>query len=146
MPGPRGAIELMQETLIGEAAATGSAAVILSDDDLRYVAANDAACDLLGYSRQELLALDVSDDVLAERDCIRKMSRAVIDGATHQGTGRVRCKDGSEIQVAYVSFRGSISALQQVVTVTWPLKPNPNGSGGGFRGNEKEAPSGFEPL
>src|SRR4051794_25200575 len=130
MSRPRGAIELLQETLIGEAAATGSAAVILSDDDLRYVAANNAACDLLGYSRLELLALDVSDVVLAERDWIRQASRAVIDGATNHGTARVRCKDGSEIEVAYVSFRGSISALQQVVTVTWPLEPSPHGSGG----------------
>ena len=130
MPRPRGAIELMQETLIGEAAATGSVAVILSDDDLRYVAANDAACELLGYSRLELLALDVADVVLAERDWIRHASRAVIDGATHHGTSRVRCKDGSEIEVAYVSFRGSISALEQVVTVTWPLEPNRDGSAG----------------
>src|SRR5215207_5863332 len=53
---PRGAIELLQETLIGEAAATGSAGVVLSDDDLRYVAVNEAACNLLGYSRGELLA------------------------------------------------------------------------------------------
>jgi PAS domain S-box-containing protein len=132
MARPLGAIELMQETLIGEAAATGSAAVILSDDDLRYVAANDAACDLLGYSRLELLALDVSDVVLAERDWIRHASRAVIDGATQHGTTRVRCKDGSEVDVAYVSFRGSISALQQIVTVTWPLKPNTTGFGGGL--------------
>jgi PAS domain S-box-containing protein len=138
MSRPCGAIELMHETLIGEAAATGSAAVVLSDDDLRYVAANDAACDLLGYSRLELLALDVSDVVLGEADGLRHASRAVIDGATHHGTACVRRKDGSEIEVAYVSFRGSISALQQVVTVTWPLEPNPNGSGGGFRGSAKE--------
>jgi PAS domain S-box-containing protein len=132
MERPRGAIELVQETLIGEAAATGSAAVVLSDDDLRYVAANDAACDLLGYSRGELLALDVSDIVLGEPDGLRLASRAVIDGATHHGNARVRCKDGSEIDVGYVSFRGSISALDQVVTVTWPLDSNRNGSGGGL--------------
>ena len=128
----RGAMELLQETLIGEAAATGSAAVVLTDDDLRYVAANDAACDLLGYSRPELLALEVSDVVLGEPEGLRHASRAVIDGATHHGTARVRRKDGSEVDVAYVSFRGSISALQQVVTVTWRLESKRNGSGGGF--------------
>ena len=133
MPRPRQAIELLQETLLGEAAATGSAGVILSDDDLSYVAANDAACDLLGYTRGELLALDVSDVVVGEAEGMRDLSRAVIDGITHHGTARVRRKDGSEIDVAYVSFRGSISALQQVVTVTWPLaEAHRNGSGAGF--------------
>jgi PAS domain S-box-containing protein len=132
MPRQRGAIELVQETLIGEAAATGSAAVILSDDELRYVAANDAACDLLGYSRTELLDLEVSDVVLGGREWIQQASRAVMDGATHHGTARIRCKDGSEIDVAYVSFRGSISALEQVVTVTWPVDAGSDGSGGGF--------------
>lgn len=118
---PRQAIELLQETLIGEAAATGLAAVFLSDDDLRYVAANDAACDLLGYSRSELLALEVSEIVLSEPEQLRHASQAVIDGATHHGSAVVRRKDGAEIDVGYVSFRGSISALSQVVTVTWPL-------------------------
>jgi len=130
----RGAIELLQETLIGEAAATGSAGVVLSDDDLRYVAVNEAACNLLGYSRGELLALEVSDVVLGEPDGLRLASRAVIDGATRHGNARVRCKDGSEMNVGYVSFRGSISALDQVVTVTWPLDSERDGSvsDGGF--------------
>ena len=127
---PRQAIELLQETLIGEAAATGTAAVLLSGDDLRYVAANDAACNLLGYSRSELLALEVSEIVLLEPEQLRHVSQAVIDGATHHGSAVVRRKDGAEIEVGYVSFRGSISALSQVVTVTWRLdKPHRNGNG-----------------
>jgi len=132
MPRPREAIELLQETLIGEAAATGSAGIVLTDDDLRYLAANDAACDLVGYSRGELLALEVSDVVLGEAEGLRHASRAVMDGATRHGTVRLRRKDGSEIEVAYVSFRGSISALQQVVTVSWAVDAKRNGSGGGF--------------
>jgi len=132
MQRPREAIELLQETLIGEAAATGSAGIVLTDDDLRYLAANDAACDLLGYSRVELLALEVSDVVLGEAEGLRHASRAVMDGATRHGTARLRRKDGSEIEVAYVSFRGSISALQQVVTVSWAVDAKRNGSGGGF--------------
>lgn len=129
---PRQAIELLQETLIGEAAASGSAGVLLSGDDLRYVAANDAACDLFGYSRSELLGLEVSDIVVIEPEELRDASRAIIDGATHHGNMLARRKDGAEIDVGYVSFRGSISALLQVVTVTWPLNgASANGSGGG---------------
>ena len=134
MPRPRReAIELLQETLLGEAAATGAAAVLLSDDDLHYVAANDAACELLGYSRGELLALDVSKVMQSEPEQLRRASRAVMDGATYHGSATLRRKDGAEIDVGYVSFRGSISTLEQVVTVTWPLDGDgSNGSVGGF--------------
>src|SRR3954465_214538 len=36
-------------------------AMLLADDDRRYVAANDAACALLGRTRGELLSLRVDD-------------------------------------------------------------------------------------
>ncbi len=117
----RQALELLQETLIGEAAARGAAAVFVTGDDLRYVAVNEAACDVLGYTRDELLALPVSDVVISTAEKLRNASLDVMDGQTLYGTARVRRKDGDEFSVRYVSFRGSISALRQVVTVTWPL-------------------------
>src|SRR5215207_7007181 len=101
---PRGAIELLQETLIGEAAATGSAGVVLSDDDLRYVAVNEVACKLLGYSRGELRGVEVSDVLLGEPDGLRLASRAVIDGATRHGNARFKWKTAYEMDVGYVSF------------------------------------------
>ncbi len=130
MPRPRQAIELLHETLLGEAAASGTAAFLLSGDDLRYVAANDAACALLGYTRDELLALSVSDVVRADPERLRKDSGAVLDGATQHGTSHVRRKDGVELDVGFVSFRGAMGAVRQVVTVAWPLEPGGNGSNG----------------
>src|SRR4051795_12247547 len=86
----RHALELLQETLLGEAAATGAAGVFLTGDDLRYVAVNEAACDILGYERDELLALRVSDVVISDAERLRNASLDVMDGLTLYGTARVR--------------------------------------------------------
>jgi PAS domain S-box-containing protein len=53
------AVAIVQEALLGQVAASAGAALLVSDDTLRYVAANDAACELLGYPRDELLKLRV---------------------------------------------------------------------------------------
>ena len=37
------------------------AAEVEVDSDRRYVCVNDSACELLGYTRQELLALRIDD-------------------------------------------------------------------------------------
>src|SRR5829696_1124260 len=121
MPQPRQAIELLHETLLGEAAASAAVIFLLSGDDLRYVAANDAACTLLGYTRDELLELSMTDVVRIDAERLRHESGAVLDGATRHGTWHVRRKDGAELDVGFVSFRGATGAVRQVVTVAWPL-------------------------
>lgn len=55
------ALSLVHETLLGEAFSKSSMLAFAADDDMRYVAVNDAACKLLGYSRSEMLQLRVSD-------------------------------------------------------------------------------------
>src|SRR5919108_4987073 len=52
---------LVQASLVGEAIDAGPAAVFVADDQLRLIAVNAYACHLLGYTREELLELRVSD-------------------------------------------------------------------------------------
>ena len=47
---------LIQTSLLGEAIENGPVAVFVADEHGRYVAVNRAACQLLGYTREELLA------------------------------------------------------------------------------------------
>ena len=57
---------LIQATLLAEALENGPVAIFVLGDDLRYVAVNRLACELLGYEREELLGLtarDVAPDV-----------------------------------------------------------------------------------
>ena len=53
--------DLVQKSLVGEALDTGPVAVFVADDDGKYLAVNAYACELLGYEREELLALRVGD-------------------------------------------------------------------------------------
>ena len=52
---------LIQTSLIGEALDHGPVLLFLADEDMRYVAVNALACELLGYTRAELLGLRVAD-------------------------------------------------------------------------------------
>jgi PAS domain-containing protein len=55
-------IDVTQLALLGEAAeCLEGVAVFVWDDDRTYVAANEAACRLVGRSREELLAMHVGD-------------------------------------------------------------------------------------
>ena len=55
---------LIQGILVGEAVANAGYVILVADEMMRYLAASDAACELLGYSRAELLSLTVPDLVV----------------------------------------------------------------------------------
>ena len=53
--------ELVQKSLVGEALDHGPMAIFVADETGRYLAVNAYACDLLGYTREELLELRLGD-------------------------------------------------------------------------------------
>jgi len=71
---------LVQSVLLGEAVEHAPVAILVADDEMRYVAANATACQLFGYSREELLQLRVPDIVYLKLagngDAMRKCSVA----------------------------------------------------------------------
>jgi PAS domain S-box-containing protein len=73
----------------------------VADREMRYVAVNAYACELLGYSEEELLALRVSD--VATYDEAPREYSALIENAYLQGVSRLRCKDGEELLLSYVA-------------------------------------------
>ena len=54
---------LVQASLLGEAVDAADLAILISDEDGRCIAVNQQACALLGYERDDLLDLTVSDFV-----------------------------------------------------------------------------------
>lgn len=48
---------ILQETLLGEAFDNFDGAIFVADERGRYVAVNRRACELTGYSRDELLGM-----------------------------------------------------------------------------------------
>ena len=110
----------VQSILLGDAIENAPAAVLVADDDGRYVAVNSAACRMLGYDRRELLGLGVSDvacypeaqDEFAELLATRTLS----------GTSRLRRKDGSEVAFVYRAGETTIAGMTYYVAVGWPAE------------------------
>ena len=115
----RQAMELLQETLIGEAAARGAAAVFVTGDDLRYVAVNEAACDVLGYTRDELLALPVSEVVISTRREASATRASTSSTGDAHGTARVGGRTATKSRSGTSASAARSARCSQVVTVTW---------------------------
>lgn len=108
----------LQRALLGEAVDTASVAVFVFEDDENYVAVNDAACALSGYSRDELLALPIS--ALAEDPArTRRNLKRVAGGKRKGGRARMLRKDGSVVEVAYRAANATIAGMPFIVAVYW---------------------------
>jgi PAS domain S-box-containing protein len=101
---------LIQASLLGEAIENGPIAVFVADEHGSYVAVNLAACTLLGYTRDELLALQVID--LAEdgraREGWSELRRAA-------GTSRLRRKDGTVVEFGFVGGATTVAGMEVFV-------------------------------
>jgi PAS domain S-box-containing protein len=92
--------------------------VFVADEDMRYVAVNDYACSLLGYSREELLALRVTD-VARYSEAPREYS-TMMSGGRSTGTSRLSRKDGSAISVSFLAQETKVAHMLLYVSVAWP--------------------------
>jgi PAS domain S-box-containing protein len=103
---------LIQASLLGEAVEHGPAAVFVADEDGRFVAVNQAACTLVGYTREELLSMEVSDLVRDTRrwDEMRENGRL-------SGTSLLDCKDGSQIEFNYLAGETTVAGMPVYVSV-----------------------------
>jgi PAS domain S-box-containing protein len=115
--------ELVQKSLVGEAVDSGPVAVFVADDDERYLAVNAYACELLGYDRDELLELRVTDVAVndsAAADYLELRRRGVNTGLT-----TLRCKDGTELSMNFRASQTLVGGMELYVGVCWPVdQPN----------------------
>jgi PAS domain S-box-containing protein len=83
------------------------AAVLVADDEARYVAANTRAVTLTGYSVAELLTMSVPDlTPVPNTSEFRSLWHDFIRIGEQKGTYQLRCKDGSVIAVRYAAWAG----------------------------------------
>ena len=109
---------LVQASLLGDAVDVGPALVLVADDEMRYVAVNQTACDLLGYTRQELLALDVPA-VSANPDASTEYAEMMAEGQA-RGETQVRAKDGTIHQVSFRAGETSVAGMRFYVAILFP--------------------------
>ena len=100
----------LQRALLGEALDAAGFAAFVFEEDEHYVAVNEAACALTGYTREELLALPLRELSAQPERTLRNLQR-VASGTRESGKAKLRRKDGSVIDVSYRATRTTIDAL-----------------------------------
>lgn len=110
---------LIQASLLGEAIDHGPVAVFVADDDLRYIAVNEFACSLLGYSREELLGLRVTD--VAQNAETQAEYADFVAHRARDGQTRLVRKDGSEVTIAYRASETTVAGMRFYVAIGWPV-------------------------
>jgi PAS domain S-box-containing protein len=110
----------VQIGLLGEAVDGAGVAVLVADETGAYVAANSYACELLGYSRDELVTLRVHD-VTVDDDVEAHYTRFVNE-RRERGAVTLRRKDGSTFAFRYVAGETNISALKYYVSFGLPAE------------------------
>jgi PAS domain S-box-containing protein len=108
----------LQRALLGEALDTASLAVFVFEDDEHYVAVNDAACALSGYTREELLELPLRALAAEPERTLQNLER-VASGRRDSGRALMRRKDGTVIEVEYRAARATIAGMPFLVAVYW---------------------------
>jgi PAS domain S-box-containing protein len=104
------------ETLLLEAVNSARMAICVYDEEGRYVTVNDCACDILGYSREEILEHDIAD--FTEGGIDRKV---LLSYEHREGVRLVKRKDGSNVPCAFVVTPTRVAKLPYFLAVWWPL-------------------------
>jgi PAS domain S-box-containing protein len=108
----------IQAELIAEALGSASVGFLVWDEHRRYVAANAAACDILGTTLEELLGRQVGAHTLEGLDSV---DEALASGFA-SGRAEVRRSDGrGPIEVFYATFTTTTAGMPFMATVIAPL-------------------------
>jgi PAS domain S-box-containing protein len=110
---------IVLQTLLLEAIAVAEVAVVVYNDEGRYITVNDYACSILGYSREELLRHDVGDFTTGGFDRTRLLSNQ-----RREGMRVLHRKDGTDVVVAYVVVPTRVSRLPYYLSFFWALDDN----------------------
>ena len=103
----------------------------IGDDQGRHIAVNDAYCQLLGYSREQLLEMSIARVFRAEeREDAREMLTALLEGKTSSFIRQYHFirSDGREldieagVSVVQMPETGGVNVLVQVIDITQALE------------------------
>nr|WP_229264308.1 EAL domain-containing protein [Duganella sp. 1411] len=96
--------------------ATADAIMLVSRDSMRFVEVNATSCEMLGYSRAEMLALGPVALGAVTREALEQVYDTVIagDASKKLNEATLHCKDGSSLQVE-VSRQAMLSGNDWII-------------------------------
>ena len=103
--------------LIDEALAAAPLLVFVADESMRYLAINDYALDVLGYTAEEVLGLRVTD-IAVEAKAASDYSR-MVEAGWLGGAAVLRAKDGSEVVMRYRASETEVGGRPAYVSIGW---------------------------
>ena len=103
--------------LLERALAAAPMLIFVADSSMRYVAVNEYACDVLGYSEKELLGRPVTEVAVEPR--ARRDYQRMVESGWLVGISRLRCKDGSEVTLRYRAGETEVDGRELYVSVGW---------------------------
>ncbi len=110
--------KLLHLTILGEAMDSAEgAAVFVWNEERRYVAVNEGACRMTGLTRAELIGMPVGE-LAPDRgagDIERTRSAPLV-----QGTSSFRRRDGTEIEIEWVTTHTTVAGLEYMLSLCWP--------------------------
>ena len=109
--------DLVQETLLGEAVDNATVGLVVSDHEGHHLAVNRYFAQLLGYTREEFLALAPSD-VTTKRP--RELAEALSAVAANGGAlhaADVKHRDGRLVAVQCRTFASRMAGMDLFVSV-----------------------------
>jgi PAS domain-containing protein len=108
----------IQAELISEALGSASVGFLVWDEHRRYIAANAAACEILGTTLEELLGREVGGQTVEGREAVEDALRS----GFASGTAKVERFDGrGPIDVFYATFTTKTAGMPFMATVIAPL-------------------------
>ena len=112
--------ELVQKSLVGEALEHGPMAIFVADDSGRYIAVNAYACELLGYTRDELLDLPLRE-VAVNPGAQQAFDELQLRTGTHAGLTLLRHRDGTDLPMHYRASRTTVGGMPLFLGICWPV-------------------------
>src|SRR5579884_1157818 len=109
-----------EQVLLALAARHQPAALLVADAKSRYLAANDSAVELLGFSEQELRQMTVADIAVADAD--GALYEQFVEEGSQRGMTPVRRKDGSVLLIRYEATDIPVGSTAIYVSVIHPVR------------------------
>lgn len=114
--------KLIQQTLLGDAIESCEHAVFVTEEYWgKVLAVNDAACRLLGYSREELLGMHAGAQSAKPRDEVHATYDEIRDRGLAFRTARLIRRDGSTVEIDYWGTRTRVTGIDFLLTITEPI-------------------------
>jgi PAS domain S-box-containing protein len=112
---------VLHATLLGDAMQNVAVAALVADENGQYIAVNEAACALTGYSRRALTGFRAGE--LAADDSSRQIYENVMQGRKLRGRKRVRRKDGNVVDCRYWALPTTVAKLPYFILLLWLTRP-----------------------